>query len=82
MEPLEEAPQSQGADVIDLTELLRRSLKGGKAVLEHDEKAAAKKSGSRSPSHSKERAAAAAPSRKRSTAAKAPAKKPRARRAA
>jgi len=27
--PLEEAPQGQGAEVIDLTELLRRSLKGG-----------------------------------------------------
>lgn len=29
--PLEEAPPAQGADVIDLTELLRRSLKGGNA---------------------------------------------------
>jgi DNA end-binding protein Ku len=29
VEPLEEAPEKQGADVIDLTELLRRSLKGG-----------------------------------------------------
>jgi len=29
VEPLEEAPESQGAEVIDLTELLRRSLKGG-----------------------------------------------------
>jgi DNA end-binding protein Ku len=29
VEPLEAAPQAQGADVIDLTELLRRSLKGG-----------------------------------------------------
>jgi DNA end-binding protein Ku len=29
VEPLEEAPAPQGADVIDLTELLRRSLKGG-----------------------------------------------------
>jgi DNA end-binding protein Ku len=28
VEPLEAAPQAQGADVIDLTELLRRSLKG------------------------------------------------------
>lgn len=27
--PLEEPPESQGAEVIDLTELLRRSLKGG-----------------------------------------------------
>jgi DNA end-binding protein Ku len=31
VEPLEEAPESQGAEVIDLTELLRRSLKGGAA---------------------------------------------------
>jgi DNA end-binding protein Ku len=29
VEPLEEAPEKQGAEVIDLTELLRRSLKGG-----------------------------------------------------
>jgi DNA end-binding protein Ku len=29
VQPLEEAPQPQGGDVIDLTELLRRSLKGG-----------------------------------------------------
>jgi len=29
VEPLEEAPAAQGAEVIDLTELLRRSLKGG-----------------------------------------------------
>ena len=29
VEPLEEAPQGKGADVIDLTELLRRSLRGG-----------------------------------------------------
>jgi len=29
VEPLEEAPEDQGADVIDLTELLKRSLKGG-----------------------------------------------------
>jgi len=29
VEPLEEAPQAQGADVIDLTELLRQSLRGG-----------------------------------------------------
>jgi DNA end-binding protein Ku len=29
VEPLEEAPEARGAEVIDLTELLRRSLKGG-----------------------------------------------------
>ncbi|HEX2545008.1 MAG TPA: Ku protein [Ramlibacter sp.] len=31
VEPLEEAPAAQGAEVIDLTELLRRSLRGGAA---------------------------------------------------
>lgn len=31
VEPLEEAPEQGGADVLDLTELLRRSLHGGKA---------------------------------------------------
>jgi DNA end-binding protein Ku len=31
VEPLEAAPEHQGADVIDLTELLRRSLQGGGA---------------------------------------------------
>ena len=32
VEPLEEAPETQGAEVIDLTELLRRSLRGGSPV--------------------------------------------------
>jgi len=32
VEPLEEAPEHGGADVIDLTELLRRSLRGGAAA--------------------------------------------------
>jgi len=46
VEPLEEAPERQGAEVIDLTELLRRSLKGeGKpAARKH---AAAKKAPAR-----------------------------------
>jgi len=36
VEPLEEAPQAQGADVIDLTELLRQSLRSGaKAPARH-----------------------------------------------
>jgi len=43
VEPLEEAPESQGAEVIDLTELLRRSLKGGGAQAAPARKAPAKK---------------------------------------
>jgi DNA end-binding protein Ku len=44
VEPLEEAPQAKGADVIDLTELLRRSLRGGaKAQAAPAAKAAAHK---------------------------------------
>ncbi|WP_299761079.1 Ku protein [Ramlibacter sp.] len=71
--PLEEAPQGQGADVIDLTELLRRSLKGGaKAEAEAEAPAAAKA-----------KAPARKPAAKKSPAAKrAPATKARARRAA
>jgi DNA end-binding protein Ku len=93
VEPLEEAPQAQGADVIDLTELLRRSLKGNQsasaatAAPAHKpapaNKAPAKASPSRSKAHREERAVAAAP-RKRGTAAAKPAaaRKTRARRAA
>ena len=93
VEPLEEAPQAQGADVIDLTDLLRRSLRGGAGApatvdkTEHkaaQAKGAAKKSsGSASRTHKapQERAAAAAPARK-SAAKKAPAKTSRSRRAA
>ncbi|MCG2592159.1 Ku protein [Ramlibacter sp. XY19] len=43
VEPLEEAPESQGAEVIDLTELLRRSLKGGGDAKAPARKAAARK---------------------------------------
>jgi DNA end-binding protein Ku len=73
VEPLEEAPAAAGAEVIDLTELLRRSLKCGARP------AAAPK---------KERAAAAAKPRARSArsagpaAKRAPAKTARSRRAA
>jgi DNA end-binding protein Ku len=93
--PLEEAPQAQDANVIDLTELLRRSLKGGAAAA----KAApspqpspasgrgSKKSAAKPPSQGpvRERAVAAEPARKRSTAAakkKAATRTPRARKAA
>ena len=48
VEPLEEAPEAQGADVIDLTELLRRSLKGGARPARAPAPAAAKKSAERS----------------------------------
>jgi DNA end-binding protein Ku len=86
VEPVEEAPDLKGADVIDLTELLRRSLRGGaKDDAPAAKKApakAAKKSTSRSHKEP-ERAAASSGTRKRSTAAKkAPAKTSRAKRAA
>ncbi|MBC5781836.1 Ku protein [Ramlibacter sp. USB13] len=94
VEPLEEAPEKQGADVIDLTELLRRSLKGGaKAAAPASTRSGS--SGGRSTatakrSHkSEEHAVAAAKPRKRSTASKTtttrsrtPAKSARTRRAA
>lgn len=81
VEPLEEAPEAQGADVIDLTELLRRSLKGG-AKAAAPAPAAKRATGSRSRAP-EERAVAAAAPRKRSTAKRTPAKSaPRARRAA
>lgn len=70
VEPLEAAPEGAGADVIDLTELLRRSLKGGKSVLEAGT-AAAKKA-------PRQRAAKSAAK----SSAKGPAAKTRTRRAA
>jgi DNA end-binding protein Ku len=90
VEPLEEAPAPQGADVIDLTELLRRSLKGG-ARAPAAEGSAAKAKPTRSAAGGRARQparehTAAAPARKRAgTAAKKPAAKKtssRARRAA
>ena len=91
VEPLEEAPDAKGADVIDLTELLRRSLRGGakegeapahKAVAKKPAAKAAKPSPARSRKAEPARAAAAS-TRKRSTAAgKAPAKTSRTKRAA
>ncbi len=87
VEPLEEAPESQGADVIDLTELLRRSLRGGgtaAAPAKKPARTAAKKSsssrGTRKPAQ--ERAAASSGSRKRASAKKPATKATRARRAA
>jgi DNA end-binding protein Ku len=80
VEPLEEAPEAQGADVIDLTDLLRRSLRGGGGAGGTVHKTAHKAAQAKS-APKKERAAAAAPSRK-SAARKAPAKTTRARRAA
>jgi len=86
VEPLEEAPEAQGADVIDLTELLRRSLRGGtktaSAGSHSPSPAPARKTAARKPAG--ERAVASSGTRKRASAKKAPAKKApsRARRAA
>lgn len=79
VQPLEEAPEP-GAEVIDLTELLRRSLKGGGK--EPARKEAPRRAATRG-EPAKERAVAAA-SRKAAPARRAAAKKPptRARRAA
>jgi DNA end-binding protein Ku len=95
VEPLEEAPVEQGADVIDLTELLRRSLKGGAKAATASAHASAPASAKKATSHraapstkrhaSEERAVASSGSRKRtSTAAtkRSPAKTTRARRSA
>ena len=72
VEPLEDAPEAQGAEVIDLTELLRRSLRGGSRTPASGKGSApARRSGSavRPRKPAKERAAAAATPRKRSAAA-------------
>jgi DNA end-binding protein Ku len=94
VQPLEEAPDHQGADVIDLTELLRRSLQGGGAhKADAPSRSAAKtaktpaKRSSRSAGSRKapaERAAAAATPRKRaaSTAGRSTPKTARGKRAA
>ena len=75
VEPLEEAPDAQGAEVIDLTELLLRSLKGGAASGPPARKAPAGEGSHRSGGTRKaaatrkpapERAVAAASPRKRS----------------
>jgi DNA end-binding protein Ku len=87
VEPLEEAPQAQGADVIDLTELLRRSLRGGKSAAPAPAAAAARKTPARKTPVRKratERAAASGGATQRTAPRKAPARKAasRARRAA
>ncbi|GAB3656998.1 non-homologous end joining protein Ku [Ramlibacter alkalitolerans] len=91
VEPLEPAPDAQGADVIDLTELLRRSLKGGAkaAPAPAPARAPAQKAASRSRTASQrpeaERAVAAASPRKKagkSAAKKSPPATTRAKRAA
>jgi len=84
VEPLEQAPPAQGADVIDLTELLRRSLKGGAKPAHAPAPAAARKSaGTRSRRSEEERAVAAGTPRKRASAKRAAATKTsRSRRAA
>jgi DNA end-binding protein Ku len=88
VEPLEEAPPAQGAEVIDLTELLRRSLKGGAKAAAAP--ASARSGARRARAPAEEHAAAAAKPRKRASSAKtattaarrAPAKSARTRRAA
>ncbi|MBA2674611.1 Ku protein [Ramlibacter sp.] len=66
VEPLEEAPDTgKSADVIDLTELLRRSLQGGKG-----------RAATKTPAAAPAPAAAKKPARKRETAAAAQAKSP------
>jgi DNA end-binding protein Ku len=98
VEPLEPAPEAAGAEVIDLTELLRRSLKGGAKAAAHAPAPARRSGKTRSTSRSaaparshaqrEERAVAAAPARKRSSSKAAsatqrtPAKASRGRRAA
>jgi DNA end-binding protein Ku len=68
VEPLEEAPEAKGADVIDLTELLRRSLRGGA-------RAEAAAPAAKAPAHKTAR-------KRATTASKTAAKTPRSRRAA
>lgn len=85
VEPMEEAPDLKGADVIDLTELLKRSLQGGRAQREPAAAKAAparKAAAKRTPARSRERAVAADAPRKRTAAKKTAAKKTASRRRA
>ena len=75
VQPLEEPPQAQGADVIDLTELLRRSLKGGPRPAHAPAPVPAKKAAGASRARSRQ------PARERAVAAGSP-RKPAARTAA
>lgn len=82
VEPLEEAPESQGADVIDLTELLRRSLKGGgKSAAPAPAPAPERKPAAKKTSAAAKKKARPPP-RERAAAKPAPARKTGARRAA
>jgi len=83
VEPLEDAPESPGADVIDLTELLRRSLKGsGKAAAPAPASARARKPAAKKATTAAKKKAARAAPRERAAAKAAPAGKTGARRAA
>jgi DNA end-binding protein Ku len=67
LQPEEEAP-SEGAEVIDLSELLARSLKGGKAAKAGASKAAAKPAGATKAATTKTRAKSASAHKVRKTA--------------
>lgn len=93
VEPLEEAPEARSGDVIDLTELLRRSLKGGgrepaAEARNKAGKAPAKSSSRKSSARESEAAqrvravAASAPDQRKPAAKKAPARGTRTRRSA
>lgn len=69
VQPLEEAPE-QGAEVIDLTELLRRSLKGGGKEPAGKQAQPRRATGSRSREPAEERAVAAAAPRKKAAPAR------------
>ena len=83
VQALEEAPEAGGADVIDLTDLLRRSLRGGAAAAQEPPAKPAKAgAGTRKKAPQAEHAAASSPPKRTKAAAKTPAKTARARRAA
>ena len=73
--PLEEAPDPPGAEVIDLTELLRRSLKGGATAAAAAAPRSGAGKGTRARKPNQERAVAAAPRKRGGTAASRPAAK-------
>jgi DNA end-binding protein Ku len=77
VQPMEEAPEAGSADVIDLTELLKRSLRGGSRAAARP--AAAKKASARKPAPER---AVASSGRRKGAASKTAAKASRARRAA
>jgi DNA end-binding protein Ku len=76
---LEEPPEAGGADVIDLTELLKRSLQGGRMISSGKDapaKAAAKKPASKGAARPERERAVASGTRKAATRKPAAAKKP------